>query len=673
MKKSITSFFRTYKQELLILSIAVLVLLLFVPIFTYLYFASDLETREGIMNRNNTGIVLLDRNGEPFFRFYEAHYTTFVPLDEIPPVVRQAVIVAEDKYFYQHPGFSIPAIVAAFVANLREGDLVYGGSTITQQLVKNSLLTPQKSFMRKYQELVLAQELERRYSKDEILEMYLNSVYFGEGAFGIDSAADVYFGTTAQELNVAQASMLAGLLTAPSFYSPLSGDEEKGKERQDYVLSQMLEEGYITEKEYESAKSFSLSYAEQDQTDTTVAPHFALMVRDELIRLYGEERIARSGFTIHTTLDKDWQIYAQETLEEHIASLASAGAGNGAVVVIDPENGEVRVLVGSKNWFDEEVGKVNMATTARQSGSSFKPIVYATGFEERTLTPATILHDRPTTFPGGYRPKNYDKRFRGNVTVRRALANSLNVPAVEALEKIGLSDALSMAKRLGISTLGEESDYGLSLVLGTGSVPLIELTNVYSSFANNGEQYPPTFITKIEDKHGEVVYTYKPEPNKVLDPTVTFLVSSILSDARARAETFGNALTIPRVAAVKTGTTEDYRDALTIGYTPQLVVGVWIGNNDNTPMNEVAGSLGAAPVWRDLMQQYLAGEPEMEFAIPEGITQATICRHNGYLLPNSAGSYGMTEYFIEGTVPTRICYPPRPEPEEENNAGGNTP
>lgn len=678
MKKSLISFIKSYKQELVILSIALGLLVIFIPIFTYIYFASDLESKESIMNRNNTGIVLLDRNGEAFFRFYEARHRTFIPLNKIPKTVQQAVIVSEDSNFYNHPGFSVRSIIAAFIANLREGDLAYGGSTITQQLVKNSLLTPQKSFLRKYQEIVLAQELERRFSKDEILEMYLNSVYFGEGAFGIEAAAQAYFNTSASNLSTAQASMLAGLLTAPSTYSPISGNEELSKVRQEYVLSEMLEEGYITKSEFDKIKNTKLVYKSAEETDT-IAPHFALMVRDQLIEEYGEERIARSGFKIHTTLDLSWQEYAQEVVAKQVEQLASSGAGNGAAVAIDPKNGEVRVLVGSKDWFDEELGKVNMATSPRQPGSSFKPLVYAAGLEERVITPATVLQDKRTTFPGDYKPENYDKKFRGNVLVRRALANSLNVPAVEVMQKVGLSDALSMAERLGFTTLGKESDYGLSLVLGTGSVPLTELTNSYAAFANEGEQYPLTIITKIEDKHGEILYSYEPEPKRVLDPEVAFLISSILSDNKARAETFGNALTISRQAAVKTGTTEDYRDALTVGYTPQLAVGVWVGNNDNSEMDEIAGSLGAAPIWRELMEEYLKNEPKLTFEKPSGVVQATVCSNNGYLLAANSRSFGIQEYFIEGTVPTRICYPPRPTPtedsskSEENKEGGDNP
>lgn len=677
MKKSIKSLISSYRQELIILSIAIGLLLVFIPIFTYLYFASDLESKESIMNRNNTGIVLLDRHGKSFFRFYQAQYRTFIPLDKIPDTAQQAIIVSEDSEFYNHPGFSVRSIIAAFIANLREGDLAYGGSTITQQLVKNSLLTPQKSFLRKYQEIVLAQELERRFSKDEILEMYLNSVYFGEGAFGIEAAAQTYFNTSASKLTTAQASMLAGLLTAPSTYSPISGNAELSKVRQDYVLSEMLEEGYISQDEYKKVKDTKLVYKSAEETET-IAPHFALMVRDLLIEEYGEERVARSGFKIHTTLDLTWQEYAQDVVAKQVESLASSGAGNGAAVAIDPKNGEVRVLVGSKDWFDEEVGKMNMAIRPRQPGSSFKPLVYAAGIEERVITPATVLHDKRTTFPGDYKPENYDKKFRGNVLVRRALANSLNVPAVEVMQKVGLSDALSMAERLGFTTLGGESDYGLSLVLGTASVPLTELTNSYAAFANQGEQYPITIITKIEDKHGEILYNYEPEPKRVLDSEVTFLISSILSDNRARAETFGNALTISRPAAVKTGTTEDYRDALTVGYTPQLAVGVWIGNNDNSEMDEIAGSLGAAPIWRQLMEEYLKGQPTLSFEKPSGVVQATVCSNNGFLLASNSRSFGVQEYFIEGTVPTRICYPPRPTPTEdskpeENKEGGNNP
>jgi len=609
------------------------------------------------MNRNNTGIVLLDRHGEPFFRFYEGKYSKYVTLSELPGYVTEAIIAAEDKNFYSHPGFSIPSMLAAIVANIKQGDLIYGGSTITQQLVKSSLLKPRKSFLRKAQELILAQEIERRYTKQEILEMYINSVYFGEGAFGIESASEVYFGKQAAKLSLSEAALLAGLLTAPSRYSPLSGDVKLSKERQHYVLRQLVEQKKILPQEERLALDSSLQYQPRSNTLSLLAPHFALMVRDSLNEKFGEERVARSGFVIHTSIDLEWQQIAREIVSDQIKVLEPLGGTNASVVVIDPKTGEVRVLLGSKDWNDPQFGQVNMATTPRQSGSAFKPIVYELAFTRRMITPATSLRDVKTTFPGNYTPLNYDKRFRGTVLVRRALANSLNVPAVQVQQKVGIEETLAEAKRLGITTLKDSSHYGLSLVLGTGAVRLTELTNIYATFANEGKYNPVTLITQIDDKLGNTIFSYRPDSKELIDPSVAFLMSSILSDNRARAETFGSALTISRPAAVKTGTTEDYRDALTIGYTPQLTVGVWVGNNDNKPMAKIAGSLGAAPIWKRLMERYLQHKPKVAFAMPAGIEGMTICRSNGYQLRSSvATSSAMQEYFLAGTGPTRLCY-----------------
>lgn len=651
---SVLTLFRLFRQELFIVTGAVLTFLIFVPLFTYFYFASDLKTKESIMNRNSTGIVLLDRTGQPFFHFYEGKYSKYVRLSEIPSHVKDSIIAAEDKHFYSHPGFSVPSMMAALLANIKRRDLVYGASTITQQLVKNSLLKPRKSFLRKFQELILSFEVERRYSKNEILEMYLNSVYFGEGAFGIEAAAQTYFGKQAKNLSVAESALLAGIITAPSRYSPLSGDIQGGQRRQQYVLFQLVKQKKITPTQAKNASYETLQFHNQQQSLSLLAPHFALMVKDELIKKYGEKKVARSGFIIHTTIDLTWQKIANTVVTEQVEKLGPLGATNASAVVIDPKTGEVRVLVGSKDWNDPKDGKVNMAISPRQPGSSFKPIVYALAFEERVITPATVLQDVKKTFPGNYSPKDYDGRFRGPVLVRRALANSLNVPAVEVLQRVGIENMLEEAKRLGITTLGDPSNYGLSLVLGTGMVRLTELTNVYATFANEGRYNPVTLITRIEDKQGRIIYRYKPRPVQVIEPEVAFLISSILSDNQARAEEFGNLLTISRPAAVKTGTTEDYKDALTLGYTPQIVVGVWVGNNDNRPMAQIAGSLGAAPIWKGLMETFLKEAPKAKFVIPGGVSRLPICRINGYFLRSASTSAGM-EYFIEGTGPTRSC------------------
>ena len=654
-------------QEFALIGVSLLAILVFIPIFTYSYFAKDIATTSGIMNRNNTGLILYDRNGKEFFKFYEAKFTEHVPLSKVPNHVRQAVIVAEDKDFYSHPGFSFHSIIAAAVANIREGDLSYGGSTITQQLVKNSLLNPKKDFLRKYEEFVLAQEIERRYTKDQILEMYLNSVYFGEGAFGIESASQTYFGKSVDSLDVSEAALLAGLLTAPARLSPLSGDLKASMQRREYVLYELFDEGYISKDAFIKEQGRTLSFAKVNNGFPYKAPHFALYVRDRLIEEYGEEEIARSGFKVYTTLDLTMQAYAQEVVREQVQALSDSNVTNGAAVVLDPKSGEVLAMVGSTDWSHPRWGKVNMALAPRQPGSSFKPIIYADAIDKRIITPATILLDKKTTFPTNYTPKNYDNRFRGPVTVRRALANSLNVPAVAVMQKVGVREGLAAAERFGISTLSEPSNYGLSLVLGSGEVPLLEMTTAYAVFANNGRLVPETVIQRIENKEGQTIFEHEASPRQVIDEDTAFLISSILADPNARREVFGNILTINRPAAVKTGTSEDYRDSLTIGYTPELVVGVWVGNNDNQPMGRIAGSTGAAPIWRSLMMSFSESNTARTFQPTDGVVTTAICNRQ------VASGSARTEYFIAGTEPYRTCRLERPvvkkeapEPEEEN-------
>lgn len=646
-----------------------LAILISIPIFTYIYFAGDLKDKSSITNRSKTGLTLTDRDGKTFFTFYQPKAVTYVPLSEIPESVQEAVIATEDKNFYTNPGFSISGMGRAFIRNLIAGGVVEGGSTISQELVKIALLNSNRNVFRKYQELVLATELNRRFSKKDILEMYLNSVYFGEGAFGIENAAQAYFGIHAKDLTLQQASLLIGLLPAPSAYSPLSNDDAKALRRQQIVLSEMVEEKYITQSQADEVLSSTIKYnpAQYEETNT-LAPHFALYVKDQLIKKYGEERLIREGFKVKTTLNRTWQEYAEKAVKNRIANLKWNNAGNGAAVAIDPKNGEIEVMVGSHDWNDEKWGKTNMAITPRQPGSSFKPIIYAKGLEEKIITPATLLEDKETSF-GGYKPKNYDLSYRGEVTVRRALANSLNIPAVEVMDKVGVSNGMDMAKQMGITTLND-TNYGLSLVLGTPEVPLLEMTNAYAVFADEGTYHQPKYIIEIKNKYDQTVsaqgnnwfsflnvfniFNQEPgETKSVLSQDAAFLISSILSDNSARAEVFGGALTLSRPAAVKTGTTENYRDALTVGYTPDIVVGVWVGNNDNTPMDNVAGSLGAAPIWRNMMETFLMGTQVEQFRKPFTIVTENVC-------PPGRSAY--EEYFIAGTQDEFACAQPSASP-----------
>lgn len=633
-----------------ICSLIIFIILLSITIRVYRKY--DVSSKDAIMNRNDTGLMLYDRHGELFFAFNRARPRIFIPITQIPLHTQQAIIAAEDKGFYSHFGFSLRGMARSLYLNVKHERITHGGSTITQQLVKNSLLTPRKSIARKFQEVIIAAKIERRFSKNEILEMYINSAYFGEGVFGIEAAAQTYFNKGANELTLGESAILAGLLPAPSALPPL--------QRQLIVLEHMQSQRYITPQQRNAAMAEQIIITKREDGINETAPHFALMVKQELDNLYGEEAVIRRGFKITTTLDLMWQKYAETELEKYVDSIRTKGAGNGAAVVLDPKTGEVLTLVGSVNWWQEKYGKQNMAVSPRQTGSAFKPIVYAAGLEEKTITASTILHDTPTTFAGQYRPRDYDNKWRGPVLVRRALANSLNVPAVETLAKTGIPKIVSLAKRLGISTIRNDAQYNLATALGAEQITLQDLASAYGAFANQGTHAPPILIKEIHDKYNHPITYKKPESKEVLDPRIAFIISSILSDNKARAEIFGTLLTISRPAAVKTGTSQDYRDGWTVGYTPNLVTGVWIGNNDNTPMQKLPASLGAAPLWKILMERYLPELPNEEFVIPEGLTMRHICRSGG-LATSTFGT--QKEYFIPGTEPTWFCIPsPSPVP-----------
>ena len=421
----------------------------------------------------------------------------------------------------------------------------------------------------------------------------------------------------------------------------------------------MVEDGFITQKDMDEALAQQLNY-NTAREKAQKAPHFAEMVLKELREKYSEQEIARSGYQVQTTLDGSWQDQAEEIISSQVANLSYANVSNAAMVAIEPGTGKVRVVVGSADWNNEKFGKVNMANTKRQPGSSFKPIYYAKALEQGLVTPATILHDTPTTF-GNYSPKNYDKSYRGDISVRRSLANSLNIPSVELLEKFGINDAIKGAKQLGIKSLDENGQYGLSLALGTAEVTLWDMTNAYATFAAQGQYNEPTTIETITDKYDKVIYKYSPAPTSRISPQAAFLISSILSDNSARSMLFGSSLNINRTAAVKTGTTENYRDAWTIGYTPELAVGVWVGNNDATEIKKLGGSTAAAPIWKKAIQTFLNGRPKSEFTVPTGVERISICY--GTERKAIGDSNAFMEYFLTSTVPTATCSTQKdPEP-----------
>lgn len=615
---------------------------------------------------------ILDRNGNLLYEILDpnAGRRTYVPLERISPDLIAATIATEDKNFYSHPGYDPMAIVRAFYQNVQSGETVSGASTITQQLARALLFTPeersQRNYDRKVREALLAAEITRRYSKDEILELYLNEFNYGNMAYGIQAAAETYFGKTASNLTLGEAAFLAGLPQAPAVYDVYTNREAAIK-RSEHVLRLMLEasqeQGCIWVSNSSQPVCVDVdaaleayyeiyNYEFKNPNVSIRYPHWVNYIRYLLESTYDAQTIYRSGFTVYTTLDPVLQEAAQNMVASQVAALADHNAGSGALVSIRPSTGEILAMVGSADFYSEDIqGQVNMATSPRQPGSSIKPLTYIAAFE-KGWTASTLIWDVPSEFPPSgdpndprppYVPVNYDGRFRGPVTVRSALANSYNIPAVKTLQHVGIYDnpltpgedgVLELARRLGITTLTSDQ-YGLSLTLGGGDVTLLELTSTYATLANGGMRMPHYSIARILDHMGEVVYDYQPPPGQqVVRPEHAFLISSILSDNEARTPAFGanSVLRLPFPAAAKTGTTNDFRDNWTMGYTPDLAVGVWVGNADYTPMVNTTGLSGAAPIWSEYMNfaiEALTGGNPRAFFKPAGIVDRVICAPSG--------------------------------------------
>lgn len=649
-------------KKALVIGTPILAFLILTPIFTYLYYANAISDPDRLMNYNNTGVVLLDKNGDTFYSFGTADRGERLGLDKISDYAEKALVSAEDKNFYEHAGFSLISIIGALYANLLNGDATgYGGSTLTQQLAKNTLLTEDQTLLRKYQELTIALAIEQNYSKDEILDLYLNSVYYGEGAFGIGNAAKAYFGKSAADLTLAESTMLIGVLPAPSAYSPITGNAEYAKERQGTVLGRMVDNKAITQEEADAAKAEVLAYAPAEEGVNGTAPHFAEMVINDLYEKYGEERVTRSGFRVSTTLDANLQQAANEAVDKQIGFIQRNGGSNASVLAVDPATGEIRALVGSADYNNTEFGKVNMANTARQPGSSIKPLYYTEALQRGIITPATIMEDKPTNF-GGYQPQNADRRFRGSVSIRSALSQSLNIPSVEVMQDLGVKNAVAALRRLGVETINDSTDYGLSLALGSAEAKLTDMTNAYAALANGGKQHELTTVTRIEDKFEKQVFkSSTSSPKEVMGEGASFIISDILNDESARAPIFGSSLnTSGYDVAVKTGTTDEARDAWTIGYAKQLAVGVWVGNNNNTPMRN-GGSSMAGPIWRATMLAGLKGQNNQPFTMPAGsVERLLVCKSNG-LRATGGGTDGThQEYFLKNALPKGTCDVPKP-------------
>ncbi len=565
-----------------------------------------------------------------------------VPYSQISPHLINATVATEDARFWQHPGVDPIAVLRAIVYNVRERRVVSGFSSIPQQVVRLVLLSPEErteqTLGRKIREVVLAAEVSRRYTKQDILTVYLNEINYGNLAYGIEAAASTYFGKRASQLTLAEAALLAGLPQAPAYWDPYA-DQENAKRRQAVVLDLMVEAGYITSAEAEAAKAEELNLRPLEFT--AEAPHLVSWVQQQLELKYGADVLYRSGLSVYTTIDSNLQAIAQEEIEAHLATLKDRNVTNAALVAVDPSSGEILAMVGSADFSNSEIsGQVNVALQPRQPGSSIKPITYLAAFE-RGWTPATLIWDVTTEFKDGlgrsYVPRNYDGNEHGPVRVRRALAQSLNIPAVKTLDYIGLPAMLDAAHRMGIASLNRP-DYGLSLTLGGGEVTLLEMTGAYAVFANGGRRVAPVSILRIEDSAGRIIEELRPtEGQQVISPQHAFLITDILADNQARAGVFGadSALKLSRPAAAKTGTTDDWRDAWTIGYTPDLVAGVWTGNADNSQMNDVTGARGAAPIWHNFVERALANKPASQFPRPEGIVEMEISVDSG-ALPSAA-------------------------------------
>lgn len=598
----------------------------------------DLPSPSSIsLNSSPLTTEIYDRNGTLLYRIYEGRNRSLVKLSDVPQNLINATVAVEDKNFWGHPGVDFIGVGRAFISDAKGGNL-QGASTITQQMVKNTLLTTDRTWQRKAKEILLSFWTERLYSKKEILEMYFNNVGYGGPAWGIEAASQTYFHKSAHELNLAEASYLAGLPASPTNYSPYGSHPELGKKRQEEVLSRMVEEGYITKIQAEDAKKEEITF--QPPTISIKAPHFVMYVRSLLSDKYGEKTVSQGGLKVYTSLDLGIQTMAEDIVSDQVASLSTLNVTNGAAMVTDPKTGQILAMVGSKNYWDIDGGNFNVTLAPRQPGSSIKPITYATAFKQG-YSPGTTLLDTPTVFqnPWGesYAPVNYDGAFHGAVTIRNALGSSFNIPAVKTLAMVGIPNMLRTAHDLGITTLNDTDRYGLSLTLGAGEVRLIDMMTVYATFSQMGIKHDPTPVLKIVDSQGNIIEDNTQNPGvRVLPKGIAYMIDSILSDNSARAAAFGlnSLLNITgHTIAVKTGTTDSKKDNWTFGFTPNYVVGVWVGNNDNSPMNPAlaSGITGAAPIWNAIMKNLLGSE-DIAFEKPSDVVIASVDGHEDLVL-----------------------------------------
>lgn len=588
----------------------------------FAWYSRDLPDPNKILERNVAqSTKIYDREGKTVL--YDVHgneQRTLVKLSDIPDYVKWATISAEDKTFYEHKGFNLLAMFKGTIIDPLLGRRARGGSTLTQQFVKNSILTNERSIARKIKEFILSYKIEKIFSKDEILQMYLNEIPYGSVAYGVQSASQTFFGKEVKDLTLGESAILAGIPQAPTYYSPYGSHIKELFNRQKYVLTQMVDNGYITQQQADEAQKQEIKFALKRQSIT--APHFVMYVKDILSKEFGEEFVETGGLKVTTTLDLTKQKIAEEAITAGVESKGkNYNFNNAALISLDPKNGQILAMVGSKDYFDlENQGNFNVITGLRQPGSSIKPLVYLTAFE-KGYTPDTVLYDVDTIFKNDdgtdYHPYNYDAKDHGPVTIRQSLAGSLNIPAVKTLYLVGVQNMVDQLQKFGYTSFGDRSRFGLSLVLGGGEVRPLEHAAAYATIANDGVYNPPVGILKVEDSKGNVLLEYKEKSKKIIDEKYLDMLTSIMSDDSARAYIFGTngPLTLPdRPVAAKTGTTNDYKDAWTAGFTPSLVSVVWVGNNSGAEMKKGAdGSVVAAPIWNEYMKKSLADSPVENF------------------------------------------------------------
>jgi len=630
-------------------------------IILFAYFSKDLPSPTKVVRHEGYTSQIYDRNNNIIYDLYDDAKRTPVTWNNIPETLKQATVAVEDKSFYTHKGIDL-LTPFRIVKNFFYFGKITGGSTLTQQLTRNVLLTTERSLTRKIKEIILSVQIEAKYSKDEILLMYLNEAPYGGASWGVGTAVDQYFNKPIRDLTLAESAILAGFPQLPSVYSPFSKTPTAYIDRTAHVLKRMVEDGYISQEASDKALEEAKNYKFNTDNSQNLAPHFIYWIKDQLIEKYGEDVIETGGLKITTTLDLDLQKQSQEIVSSEIDKAESLGISNGASISIDPTNGQVLAMVGSRGYFSDKTdGAFNVVTQAlRQPGSSIKPVTYLAGIK-KGMTAATLIMDTPVTFPGGagqkdYNPQNYNGKFNGPMSLRNALGNSINTTAVKTLANVGVKNMLSLAYDMGISTLepttSNLSRFGLAVTLGGAEVKMSELSSAYCAFANGGEKKDLVGILKVEDSNGRVLEEYKDTKGKsVMTPQEAFIISNILSDNSARQLTFGavNGLQISGYqVAAKTGTTNDKKDNWAIGWTPNFLTTVWVGNNDNTPMGKIAsGVSGATPIWKKIMAYELPKRNKQDFPIPEKIVSLQVDNISGYLAHDNFPS--KQEYFIDGT------------------------